>query len=101
MLELTLELVPVSTVITGLSFIWARINESRMHTSPESGCSCRKPKPGMVTTVAKKHGIDLARSFMVDDLASDCQAGKAAGVGKTIKVGEPTEHADFHGGQPG
>lgn len=62
---------------------------------PKSGCNCRKPLPGMITNLAKKHDIDLARSFMVGDLETDCQAGRAAGVGKNIKIGEPTEHADY------
>ncbi len=49
----------------------------------EDGCDCKKPKPGMLLTAAKKWEIDLAQSFMVGDSAADVGAGKAAGC-KTI-----------------
>lgn len=43
------------------------------------GCSCRKPKPGMLYATAQKLSIDLAASFMVGDRVSDLEAGSAAG----------------------
>lgn len=43
------------------------------------GCSCRKPKPGMLLEAARRHDIDLERSFIVGDRASDIAAGEAAG----------------------
>ena len=43
------------------------------------GCECRKPKPGMLLTASKKHGINLNQSFMVGDRASDIAAGLNAG----------------------
>jgi D-glycero-D-manno-heptose 1,7-bisphosphate phosphatase len=43
------------------------------------GCQCRKPKPGMLLEAAEELGIDLSRSFMVGDRASDVEAGRAAG----------------------
>jgi D-glycero-D-manno-heptose 1,7-bisphosphate phosphatase len=43
-------------------------------------CDCRKPKPGMLTTIAKKLDWDLARSWMVGDTATDVQSGVAAGM---------------------
>jgi D-glycero-D-manno-heptose 1,7-bisphosphate phosphatase len=45
----------------------------------DEGCECRKPKPGMLLHAAKKHGIDLNKSFMVGDRASDVEAGMKAG----------------------
>jgi D-glycero-D-manno-heptose 1,7-bisphosphate phosphatase len=42
-------------------------------------CSCRKPKPGMILSAAKKYNIDLAASWMVGDDVRDIRAGKAAG----------------------
>jgi D-glycero-D-manno-heptose 1,7-bisphosphate phosphatase len=45
----------------------------------DAGCDCRKPRPGMLRDAARAHGIDLARSFMVGDRASDVEAGAAAG----------------------
>lgn len=55
-----------------------------MH-KPRSGCSCRKPKPGMLLTLGKKYDVDLAQSFMVGDRDMDLAAGKAAGT-KTILI---------------
>lgn len=43
-------------------------------------CECRKPKPGMLLDLARKHGIDLARSHMVGDMPRDAMAGLAAGA---------------------
>ena len=43
-------------------------------------CSCRKPKPGMILELSKKHDIDLKRSFVIGDGAKDMKAGKNAGV---------------------
>ncbi|HBN95477.1 MAG TPA: D-glycero-beta-D-manno-heptose-1,7-bisphosphate 7-phosphatase [Firmicutes bacterium] len=47
---------------------------------PRAGCSCRKPKPGMLLTLAEKHHIDLENSFMVGDRDMDIEAGRAAGT---------------------
>jgi D-glycero-D-manno-heptose 1,7-bisphosphate phosphatase len=43
------------------------------------GCTCRKPKPGMLINAAAKHGIDLTRSWMVGDRWRDMDAGRAVG----------------------
>jgi D-glycero-D-manno-heptose 1,7-bisphosphate phosphatase len=42
-------------------------------------CSCRKPKPGMLTDAALRWDINLKRSYMVGDRWRDVAAGKAAG----------------------
>jgi D-glycero-D-manno-heptose 1,7-bisphosphate phosphatase len=42
-------------------------------------CQCRKPAPGMLLAAAAELGIDLATSYMVGDMASDIEAGIAAG----------------------
>lgn len=42
-------------------------------------CECRKPKPGMLLSAAKEHGIDLKTSFIVGDSTRDIGAGRAAG----------------------
>lgn len=57
---------------------------------PKEGCSCRKPQPGMLTTLAAKHNIDLSKSFMVGDREIDIKAGAAAGT-KTILITDETK----------
>jgi histidinol-phosphate phosphatase family protein len=55
------------------------------HT-PDQGCDCRKPKPGMILQAVASHGIDLEKSVMVGDSAKDIECGKNAGCDKTILV---------------
>lgn len=43
-------------------------------------CTCRKPKPGMLLEAARRHNIDLSRSWMVGDRCWDVQAAQAAGA---------------------
>jgi D-glycero-D-manno-heptose 1,7-bisphosphate phosphatase len=44
-------------------------------------CDCRKPKPGMILAAQRDWDIDLPRSLLLGDSASDLEAGAAAGVG--------------------
>lgn len=48
------------------------------HT-PEEGCDCRKPKPGLMHDIAKRYGIGLLQVPMVADTLRDLQAAAAAG----------------------
>lgn len=57
-------------------------------------CECRKPKPGMLLTLAQKYEIDLANSWMVGDFPTDIQAGNAAGC-HTVKIGQPDPTASY------
>jgi D-glycero-D-manno-heptose 1,7-bisphosphate phosphatase len=57
------------------------------HDDPH-GCSCRKPKPGMLIQAAEKWKIDLASSFLIGDTWKDIEAGKAAGC-RTILLDAP------------
>src|SRR5207248_8845606 len=52
---------------------------------PKSGCTCRKPKPGMVHLAAFEHGIDLTKSWLIGDKPEDIACGHAAGC-RTILV---------------
>lgn len=49
-------------------------------------CSCRKPHPGMLLNMARKHNLDLKKSWMVGDQATDIEAGRRAGC-RTIYIG--------------
>lgn len=43
-------------------------------------CSCRKPGTGLLEQACKDFPIDITRSYMVGDRASDVMAGKKAGI---------------------
>jgi D-glycero-D-manno-heptose 1,7-bisphosphate phosphatase len=45
-----------------------------------NGCNCRKPKSGMITSLAKKWDIDCKKSFMIGDNWKDIESGKNAGA---------------------
>lgn len=48
------------------------------HT-PEEGCDCRKPLPGMMLDIGRRYGSALAEVPMVGDTLRDLQAAAAAG----------------------
>jgi D-glycero-D-manno-heptose 1,7-bisphosphate phosphatase len=54
---------------------------------PKDKCACRKPEPGMILELARRHHIDLRKSYMVGDFYTDIQAGHKAGL-KTIYIGK-------------
>ncbi len=43
-------------------------------------CACRKPKPGLILDAARRHQIDLTRSYLVGDSDRDLGAARAAGL---------------------
>ncbi|HEY8881379.1 MAG TPA: HAD family hydrolase [Roseateles sp.] len=69
-------------------------------------CLCRKPAPGMLIRAAQRHGLDLARSWMVGDTLDDVEAGHRAGArglffdsgGETVWRRSPLREPDarFH-----
>lgn len=48
--------------------------------APESGCQCRKPQTGLVSEACKQLPIDLTRSLMVGDRASDLILANRCGM---------------------
>ncbi len=52
--------------------------------APDEGCTCRKPRPGLLLQAAHDLHLDLASSWMVGDAWSDLLAGQAAGVHQAI-----------------
>lgn len=63
----------------------------------DEGCVCRKPRPGLLRRAADDFGIDLTRSWIVGDRASDIAAGQAAGC-RTVLIDHQT--GDAVGGAP-
>ena len=58
-------------------------------------CGCRKPRAGMLHTLAARWQVDLGRSVVVGDSWRDMHAGRAANC-KTVMLGEATdETADY------
>ena len=51
-----------------------------------SACTCRKPAPGLVLEAARRHGLDLAASWMIGDSRRDLECGTRAGVRGSILV---------------
>jgi len=43
-------------------------------------CECRKPRPGLLLRAAGEPGLDLARSTMIGDKASDLVPARAVGA---------------------
>lgn len=48
--------------------------------APEDGCSCRKPRTGLVGEAARELDIDLGRSWMIGDKAADIELAANAGM---------------------
>ena len=46
---------------------------------PRDGCPCRKPLPGLFTTIGERYGVSLKETYAVGDSLRDVQAGVAAG----------------------
>jgi D-glycero-D-manno-heptose 1,7-bisphosphate phosphatase len=73
-------------------FRWVGVNISAVYhcpDHPEFGLGeyrrespNRKPNPGMILQAASDFNLDLTRSIILGDKASDIQAGRAAGVGR-------------------
>jgi D-glycero-D-manno-heptose 1,7-bisphosphate phosphatase len=55
------------------------------HT-PEEGCSCRKPRPGMIYQAAGSLDLDLGSSLLIGDALSDIEAGQNAGLARLALV---------------
>ena len=43
-------------------------------------CDCRKPQPGLLRAAASEHNIDLTRSFVIGDKASDIKLAENTGA---------------------
>jgi D-glycero-D-manno-heptose 1,7-bisphosphate phosphatase len=59
----------------------------------DDGCSCRKPKPGMLLAAQREHDLDLTRTTFVGDDERDVQAADAAGA-RSVLIDDTTSLAD-------
>lgn len=68
--------------------------------APGQACRCRKPAPGLFSEAADELGIALAQSVVVGDRISDLEAGRTAGCGAGILLGDsetpPHDGFNFH-----
>lgn len=55
-------------------------------------CACRKPNPGLLLSAAADLGVDLARSWMVGDAATDVEAGRSAGCTTVLLEHQGSSH---------
>ncbi|MBN1255838.1 MAG: HAD-IIIA family hydrolase [Deltaproteobacteria bacterium] len=69
---------------------------------PDDGCTCRKPEPGMLQVAAGELGIDLSRSYMAGDMASDIETiQRVGGQGILVLTGYGVEELEtWQGDQP-
>lgn len=54
--------------------------------------SLRKPRPGMFHSAKEELGLDLSRSIMIGDFATDMMAAALAGLGRAVLI--KTSHSD-------
>ncbi|GAA3019671.1 D-glycero-alpha-D-manno-heptose-1,7-bisphosphate 7-phosphatase [Streptomyces fulvorobeus] len=47
---------------------------------PDTGCPCRKPRPGLVTDAARRLGVRPQDCVLIGDIAADVHAARAAGA---------------------
>lgn len=64
--------------------------------SPEAGCDCRKPAPGMFLRAGREHDLDLSASWMIGDKESDMQAAEAAGISNRVLLGTGPSSCHTH-----
>jgi len=58
------------------------------HT-PDDGCDCRKPLPGLFIQIGERYGVDLEDVPVVGDVLRDLQAGATAGcVPHLVRTGK-------------
>ena len=68
----------------------------------DSGCECRKPKPGLLLEIASRMDVDLAEVPMVGDALRDLQAAAAAGAKPyLVLTGKGKKTRDAGGLPPG
>jgi len=69
--------------------------------SPEAGCDCRKPSPGMLLQAGKDMHIDLSRSYVVGDKYVDIEAAqRVSATSILVLTGYGREQRERHRTSP-
>jgi histidinol-phosphate phosphatase family protein len=56
--------------------------------SPDAGCDCRKPAPGLLERAARELGADVAASWVIGDGERDVEMGRRAGCAGALRIGD-------------
>jgi histidinol-phosphate phosphatase family protein len=59
----------------------------------DDGCTCRKPRPGMVLSAARRLGVRPEECVVVGDIGADTEAARAAGA-RSVLVPTPGTRAE-------
>jgi histidinol-phosphate phosphatase family protein len=65
------------------------------HT-PEDGCDCRKPAPGLLFQARDRYGVDLDSAVMIGDWDTDTRAARAAGCTSILVMNGRAGHSAVH-----
>jgi len=67
----------------------------------KQACECRKPHTGMIKKAVREHDIDLSKSFLVGDHATDIETARRAGLRSAfVLTGHGKEEKDNLKSQP-
>ena len=66
----------------------------------DSGCDCRKPKPGMLLDIARRFNVLLPEVSMVGDALRDVEAAAAAGARPVLVLTGKGKKTKADGGLP-
>lgn len=83
--------IPIAGYYTCPHYPEAKLPEYR------STCECRKPEPGLILQAARDLDIDVRRSYVIGDKASDVQLAHNAGAtGILVLTGYGEKHQDSY-----
>jgi histidinol-phosphate phosphatase family protein len=63
------------------------------HT-PDEGCGCRKPRPGLFLRARDELQIDLSQAVAIGDQLSDVEAANAAGCGSAFLIADSDDGSE-------
>jgi histidinol-phosphate phosphatase family protein len=69
-----------TNMVRELAKAGARIDDIFCCPHHENACECRKPRPGLVRAAVAKWDLDLERSLLIGDSASDEELARNCGV---------------------